>query len=102
MQQRETESEIRARQTLENALNRQLRRFRIDPGLGRPTPDYTDESHEAFEVKRVTSQELHYLRDRVQRHGWLASTDLAMHWSVAIQAPTMGDKFRPHAGLPGR
>jgi hypothetical protein len=99
-QQRETESEFRARQVIENALDRRLERFRIDPGRPRPTPDYTDEYNEAFEVKCVTSPELRHLRDRVQRQRWFASTALAMHWSVAIQVPTMGDKFRPTPDFP--
>lgn len=94
----ESSSERVAREALESVLGRQLTRFRTQSG--RPTPDYADELHEAFEMKELTSEEFRRLRAQTQEEGWFTSQKLAKRWSVLIEAPTLADKFRPVPNFP--
>ncbi|MBA3374361.1 MAG: hypothetical protein H0U00_00835 [Actinobacteria bacterium] len=93
-----SESQENARAVLERILKRPLIDFKPDPR--RPSPDYTDEHDEAFEMKRVTSEELLRLGDQVRSEEFYASMTLSLRWAVAIKAPTLYDKFRAMPPFP--
>lgn len=97
MTARETKGELRARQSIERALGRPLRRYEFEAD-GDDSLDYIDEHNEVYEMKSVTSEEFIELRKRRLR--WFPSTKLAMHWSVLLEAPTMSDKFRQMPDFP--
>lgn len=91
MTARESESQRRAAEAVGRVLARRLRLYECEPG-GDDSLDYIDEHNEVYEMKLVTSEEFVEIRKRRLR--WFPSTKLGKHWSVLLEAPTMGDKFR--------